>query len=225
MITVWGRRSSFNTKKVLRLVGELGLAHDHIPAGGAFGRLHEPDFRAMNPHGWVPVVQDGDLAVWESRTILRYLAARYGEGRFWHDDPAVRARFEGWMDWSQTALQPALLMGVFWGFYRTPEASRDGTSIQNYLDLCAAHFQMLNGILEDWPFLTGDSLSLADIAIGTSLYRYFELEIERPSLPNIEVWCSVDVCARAQRIAATLWFRSWNYAGGCTFNAPLRDPF
>ncbi len=77
MLKVWGRRNSFNVQKVLWLIGELGLAHEHIPAGGDFGRLDEPSFRALNPHGRVPVIEDGDLAVWESHAILRYLAARY----------------------------------------------------------------------------------------------------------------------------------------------------
>ncbi|HVH80677.1 MAG TPA: glutathione S-transferase N-terminal domain-containing protein, partial [Stellaceae bacterium] len=80
MLRVWGRRSSFNTQKVLWLVGELGLEHEHIPAGGDFGRLEEPEFRAMNPHGKVPVVEDGGSVVWESHACLRYLAAKYGRG-------------------------------------------------------------------------------------------------------------------------------------------------
>src|ERR1700739_1511342 len=115
MLRIWGRRSSFNVQKVLWLVGELGLAHEHIPAGGSFGRLDEPAFRAMNPHGKVPVIEDGDVPGWESHAILRYLAARYGRGAFWSDDPAERSHAERWMDWAQTVLQPTFLMGIFWG--------------------------------------------------------------------------------------------------------------
>jgi len=188
MLKIWGRRSSFNTQKVLWLVGELGLAHEHIPAGGSFGRLDEPGFRAMNPHGWVPVVEDGETVVWESHACLRYLAARYGHGSFWDDDPARRATVDGWMDWSQTALQPAFLMGVFWGYYRTPEAQRDWPAINKNLARCAEHFRLLDGMLEARPFMMGDRLSLADIPIGTALYRYFELDVERPDLPNVSAW-------------------------------------
>src|SRR5215471_587771 len=111
MLKIWRRRSSFNVQKVLWLIGELGLAHEHIPAGGSFGRLDESPFRALNPHGRVPVLEDGDLAIWESHTILRYLAARYSSGKFWLDDPAARACIEGWMDWSQTSLQTDFLNG------------------------------------------------------------------------------------------------------------------
>jgi glutathione S-transferase len=188
MLKVWGRRSSFNVQKVLWLVGELGLAHEHIPAGGGFGRLDEPAFSASNPHGRVPVLQDGDVVVWESHTILRYLAARYSGGGFWLDDPAERSRVEGWMDWSQTSLQPDFLNGVFWGYYRTPEAQRDWPAIHRSLARCAEHLRVLDRILATRPFLIGDELSLADIPIGTSLYRYFELDIERPELRHVTAW-------------------------------------
>lgn len=188
MLKIWGRRSSFNVQKVLWLAGELNLAHEHIPAGGSFGRLDEPAFRALNPHGRVPVLQDGDLAVWESHAILRYLAARYGQKQFCSDDAGERSRADAWMDWSQTALQPAFLTGVFWGFFRTPEPQRDWPAIRSSLARCADHFRLLDSILETRPFLLGERLSLADIPAGTSLYRYFELEIERPAVPHVEAW-------------------------------------
>ena len=188
MLKVWGRRSSFNVQKVLWLVGELGLEHEHIPAGGGFGRLDEPAFRAMNPHGRVPVIEDGDATLWESQTILRYLAAKYGQGKFWSPDPVERGRVEGWMDWSATSLQPDFLNGVFWGYYRTPEAQRDWPAIDKSLARCTEHFQLLDGILSSQPFLAGERLTLADIPAGTSLYRYFELDIEQPDLPSVSAW-------------------------------------
>jgi glutathione S-transferase len=188
MLKIWGRRSSFNVQKVMWLVGELGLPHEHIPAGGSFGRLDEPEFRAMNPHGWVPVLQDGDLAVWESHAVLRYLAARYGKGRFWNDDPAARSLVDRWMDWSQTTLQPDFLMGVFWGYYRTPDAERDWPAINASIARCKAHITLLDKMLAAHSFLLGDDLSLADIPIGTSLYRYFELDIDHPNVPNVRTW-------------------------------------
>ena len=187
MLKVWGRRSSFNVQKVMWLIGELGLAHQHIDAGGSFGGLDAPAFLAMNPHGRVPVIAEDDAVVWESHTILRYLAARHGGG-FWSDDPVVRAHVEGWMDWSQTSLQPDFLGGIFWGFYRTPEAQRNWRAINAALARCVGHFGKLDRLLEGRTFLLGQAPSLADITAGTSLYRYFELEIDRPPLPNVERW-------------------------------------
>lgn len=188
MLRIWGRRSSFNVQKVLWHAGELGLAYEFVPAGGDFGGLDAPEFRALNPHGRIPVLQDGDLAVWESHAILRYLAARHGAGPFWNDDPSVRARADGWMDWAQTALQPAFLGGVFWGYYRTPEAERNWPAIRAGLTETAAQFRLLDAALATRPYLAGDRLTLADIPAGTTLYRYFGLDIERPPLPNVEAW-------------------------------------
>ena len=188
MLQVWGRRSSFNVQKVMWLIGELELPHHHIDAGGQFGGLDHPAFLAMNLHGRVPVIRDGDVIVWESHTILRYLAARFGAGEFWSDDAATRARVEGWMDWSQTALQPDFLGGVFWGFFRTPAAQRNWPAIRTALARCEVHFGKLDRLLDGRSFLLGEALSLADITAGTSLFRYFGLEIERPRLPQVERW-------------------------------------
>jgi glutathione S-transferase len=188
MLTVWGRRSSFNVQKVMWLVGELGLEHRHIPAGGEFGGLDTPGFVAMNPMRRVPVIDDGGTIVWESHAILRYLAARYGQGRFWSDEASARSQADRWMDWSQTALQPDFLLGVFWAFYRTPEPQRDWPAIRRKIARCAEHFQLLDTVLASRPYLGGDDLTLADIPAGTALYRYFELEIERPPVRHVEAW-------------------------------------
>lgn len=188
MLKVWGRRSSANVQKVLWLVGELDLPHEHIPAGGDFGGLDDPAFRAMNPHGKVPVIQDGDVVVWESHAVLRYLAAVHGADRFWAADPAARATVDGWMDWAQTALQPAFLSGVFWGGYRTPPAQRDAVAVAQALDQTRRCLALVDARLADGSFVVGDALSLADIAIGTHLYRYFEMEIDRPALPHVRGW-------------------------------------
>ncbi len=186
MLTVWGRRSSFNLQKVMWFVGELGVEHRHIEAGGKFGGLDTPEFRSMNPHGRVPVIDDNGSVVWESHTILRYLAARYRQDAFWNDDAATRSLWDRWMDWSQTTLQPDFLNGVFWGFYRTPEPRRNLAMIKDRVSKTGQHFQLLDRWLTGRPFMLGDQLTLADIPIGTHLYRYFNLEIDRPSIPNVQ---------------------------------------
>jgi glutathione S-transferase len=187
-LAVWGRRSSFNVQKVMWLIGELGLTHEHIPAGGDFGGLDTPEFGAMNPHRHVPVLRDGDTTIWESHAILRYLAAAYGGDRFWSADAAERSWQDRWMDWSQTSLQPDFLSGVFWGFYRTPEAQRDMRAVGRMISRCADHMLLLDRVLAERPYLGGSEFGLADIPAGTSLYRYFGIEIERPHAPHVEAW-------------------------------------
>lgn len=188
MLTIWGRRNSFNVQKVMWLVGELGLEHRHVPLGGAFGGLDTPEFLALNPLGRIPVIDDDGTIVWESQAILRYLAARHGGGRFWPSDPAIRSYVDRWMDWSQSTLQPEFVNGVFLAYYRTPEAQRDWPAIRASVVRCAEHYKLLDRWLADKKFLLGDEFTLADIPAGTTLYRYFELDIERPSIPNVEAW-------------------------------------
>ena len=188
MLKIWGRKNSANVQKVLWLAGELKLEYEHIPAGGAFGRVNDADFRALNPNGLVPVLQDGDFTLYESHAILRYLAAKHGGEKFWPADPAARARNDQWMEWSQSAFQPSFLGGVFWGYWRTPESQRNWPAIRKAQETCARQLTIAGRELAKHPYLTGDELSLADIPLGTMLFRFFELDLEWPKLPNIEAW-------------------------------------
>jgi glutathione S-transferase len=191
MLKIYGRKSSFNLQKVMWLAGELGVPHQHIPLGGSFGGLDDPAFLAMNPHGRVPTIDDDGTVVWESHAILRYLAAQHGGAMWWDPDPARRARVDQWLDWAQCTLQPDFLTGVFWGFYRTPEAQRDTAAVEAKIARTAAHMIHVERLLKGRPYLLGEAPSLADIAIGTHLYRYFNIDIARPPLPNVARWYEV----------------------------------
>ncbi|MCW8200547.1 glutathione S-transferase [Verminephrobacter aporrectodeae subsp. tuberculatae] len=189
-LTIWGRRDSFNVQKVLWLLDELALTYDWRPAGGQFGGLDDTTFRAMNPHGRIPVVLDDGEAIWESHTILRYLANKYGGEIFRASDPFARSLEERWMDWMLTTLQPDFLTGVFWSYYRTPEDKQQWDSISQKIANCADHIRLIDRQLVDRHFLCGDRLSLADIAVGVTCYRYYELDIDRPYTPHVEHWYS-----------------------------------
>tara|TARA_A100001037_G_scaffold54562_1_gene46894 strand:+ start:407 stop:1054 length:648 start_codon:yes stop_codon:yes gene_type:complete len=188
MLKVWGRQSSLNVQKVMWLVDELGVECEHTELGGSFGGLDEPSFRAKNPHGKVPVIEDGDTVVWESHAILRYLADAHGNETLYPREPAARAGVEQWIEWTQTMLLHDFLQGVFWGFYRTPEPDRNVPAVERSIRRCGRHVQVLDALLEGRQFLLGDSLTLADVPAGTCLYRYFNIEIERPKVPNVEAW-------------------------------------
>src|SRR5579864_9546335 len=121
MLRIWGRKNSINVQKVMWAVGELGLPHERIDAGGPFGGLETEEFRAMNPNGRVPVIDDDGTVVWESHTIVRYLANKYGHGALAPADEGLKAQSDMWTDWVLADLQPVFVGGVFWNFYRTPE--------------------------------------------------------------------------------------------------------
>ncbi len=189
MLEIVGRRSAFNVQKVLWLVGELQLPHRHLDAGGSFGGLDTPDFLSMNPHGRIPVLVDGETIIWESHSILRYLAAQYGSsfGSLWPDSPAERSLADRWMGWSRTSFQPDC-MTLFWSYYRTPEADRNHQRIQGARAGCEQHLSLVDTHLAKRPYLAGQDLTLADIPAATALYRYFEMGVPVPELQNVRAW-------------------------------------
>jgi glutathione S-transferase len=187
MLRVWGRTNSINVQKVMWAVGELGLAHERRDVGGAFGGLDTPEYGALNPNRKVPTIEDGGVVLWESNACVRYLAARYGAGTLWPEDPAKRAMADLWMDWQQTTLVPDMFV-VFWGLIRTSEDKRDNAAIQAAAKRLGGIWPMLDDRLATRRFVAGDAFTMGDIPVGAVCYRYFGLPIERPSLPNIERW-------------------------------------
>ncbi|WHA42878.1 glutathione S-transferase [Agrobacterium larrymoorei] len=187
MLKIWGRINSTNVRKVLWIVEELDLVHQRIDAGGAFGLVNDPAYRAMNPNGLVPVIQDGDDVLWESNTIVRYLATRYGEGALNLTDPIARAQAEKWMDWATSALA-GTFRDLFWGMVRTPEDQRDMAKINTAREAVGKLLRMPDEALAKQDYLSGDTFGIGDIPLGCFAYAWFEMPIERPALPNLEAW-------------------------------------
>ena len=99
MFTIWGRLNSHNVKKVVWFAEELGLDYVRNDMGGSFG--YTAEYLAKNPNGMVPMIEDRKVVLWESNTILRYMAAEYGGDRWFRAAPIDRALAERWMDWQQ----------------------------------------------------------------------------------------------------------------------------
>jgi len=187
MVKVWGRRSSLNVQKVMWAIGELGLAHEHVDAGGRFGGLDTPDFLALNPNGLVPVIVDRGTAIWESQAIVRYLAGQYGAGSLWRADPAERSLADRWMDWAQATWQRDM-MALFWGYWRTPEPQRDLDRIEASRLACVRHLAILDAHLARHDFVAGRDFTMGDVALGTGFYRYFEIGLPTPAVPHVRRW-------------------------------------
>ena len=187
MLKIWGRNTSSNVQKVMWAIGELGLMHERIDIGGPFGKNREAAYLAMNPNGLVPTLEEGNFLLWESNSIVRYLAAKHGAGQLEPADLQDRARASSWMDWQLTVAAPALTP-VFWGLIRTPPEKRDPKAIEAGKAASTAAIQMMDARLAKTRFIAGDAFSYGDIPIGPFAYRYFRLVTERPALPNVERW-------------------------------------
>ena len=187
MIRIWGRNTSSNVQKVMWALGELGLPHERIDIGGSFGKNREPAYLAMNPNGLVPTLEEDGFLLWESNSIVRYLAAKYGVGTIEPADMQARARASSWMDWQLTVAGPAITP-VFWGLIRTPPDKRDHAAIEAGKVKTMAAMQMLDAQLAKSAFVAGDTLSMGDIPVAVMTYRFRRLMPERSGLDHLERW-------------------------------------
>ncbi len=127
------------------------------------------------------------VVVWESNAIIRYLAAKYFPDTMWPEDPAERSYADQWMEWAQTRLYPDFNK-LFWLTVRTPEAELDRDEIRDTNARLNGLYQILDKQLAQREYVAGNRLTIADFPSGATLYRYFEMSIERPRLPNITSW-------------------------------------
>ncbi|SPB15506.1 glutathione S-transferase [Caballeronia novacaledonica] len=189
MLTIWGRANSVNVQKALWCCDELGLAYDRIDAGLQFGRNNEPGYLEMNPMGRVPTLVDGDFVLWESNSIIRYLAMQYGaNSTLYPAEPKVRASADRWLDWALSTLQPAE-RPVFWGYIRTSPADRDVKPLAAAASEVEKLWRVIDAHLKGRDYLEGNTFTLADLVIAAYARRWFGIaELVRPALPELERW-------------------------------------
>lgn len=186
MITIYGRADSSNVQAVMWGAAELGLSPERLDYGHRFGGTDSPAFRALSPHGLVPVLKDGETAVFESCAILRYLAAEYGDGgAFWPAGNRARAEIDKWAEWCKLNVCIPFTVPIFWARVRTAAADRDAAALSAAIALFETRLATIQEQMRGHDYLCGDSLTLADIVLGHLLYRYFDIDIPRADLPVI----------------------------------------
>src|SRR5271166_5287110 len=163
MLKIWGRNTSSNVQKAMFAIGELALAYERIDIGGSFGKNREAAYLAMNPNGLVPTLEEEDgFTLWESNSIVRYLAAKHKSAVLEPADLRSRALASKWMDWQLSVAAPAIF-GVFWGMIRTPPEKRDHAAIEESKKKTTAAMAMMDEQLGKTAYLAGDSFSYGDI--------------------------------------------------------------
>lgn len=187
MLTIWGRSTSGNVQKVMWAIGELGLPYERIDVGREYGGLDAAAYAGLNPNRRIPTLQDGDVVLWESNVIVRYLSAKFGAGQLWPLDHGTRGVADQWMDWQQTTLLPDMRT-VFWGLVRTPAEKRDPHEISAAVENLKEVWSRLDAQLRGRQFVAGDCLTMGDIPVGMMCYRYHALGVERAPLGNLEGW-------------------------------------
>jgi len=187
MLEIWGRPYSSNVIPVIWTANELGLKYTLQLAGGSFGKLDTQQYAQINPNRMIPAIRDGNFALWESLAIVRYLCDHYGADNLSPADPQTRAIADQWMEWSASkAFAPVIYL--FFATVRTQPADRDLAKIAALRDEANEALIILDAHLADRPYVCGDSFSMGDIPLGCVAYRYFNVDVHRPALPNVEAW-------------------------------------
>ena len=201
MLRIWGRLSSINVRKVVWCAQELGVAFERTDAGGRFGIVHTPEYRALNPNALVPTIEADDVAdtaggrfrLWESNVVVRYLCARHAPGDLYPEPLPARFDAERWMDWQQTTLNPAG-RDAFMHWVRTPAERRDAGAAERSVRATEALLTLLDTHLAARTFMVGERFTMADIPIGCELHRWFGLPAAlytRPAWPHLERYFAV----------------------------------
>jgi glutathione S-transferase len=187
MLRIWGRVNSVNVKKALWAAEELGLKYERIDAGLQFGVNNTPEYKRINPTGLVPTIDDDGFTLWESHSIVRYLAAKHGAGSLWPQEPKARANADRWMDWAHT-FSREFQRPVFWPLVRTPPEKRDQKAIAEAVKKCGELLAIPDSVLQSHAYLGGSAFTMGDIPLGCHIQLWMRLPIERPRLPGVEAW-------------------------------------
>jgi glutathione S-transferase len=186
MLKIYGHAGSINVRKVLWVCEELSLSFDREDWGGAYRPLSDPQFKALNSAGMIPVIDDDGVVVWESNTIVRYLAASRGRTDLLPAQPAARAHVEQWMDWQGSDFNNSWRV-AFQGLVRRNPAFQDRGAIEASMTQLNAMVGSVDAQLaRTGAYVAGDTFTVADIAIGLSLRRWKAIPMARPSLPHVE---------------------------------------
>lgn len=194
MIELWGRKNSSNVMTVTWTLGELGLEYKRHNVGGSFGGLDTPEMLAKNPNAVVPTISDDGYLLWESNAVSRYLSAKYGSGTLWPTDVHVRGIADQWMDWFKTTMYPGFVP-VFFNMIRKAPEDKDQHAIDTGLKTTRKTLTDLDRHLQNNRFVAGEQFTMGDIPLGPAIYRYMNLDIDRPKLDALDRWYQ-QVCER-----------------------------
>lgn len=186
MIRIWGRVSSSNVQAALWCLNELDLTYERVDAGYLYGQVDTPEYLAMNPNGTIPTLEDeGGLILWETGAILRYLAHKYAPDDFWPTDLIARTNIDKWAEWSKLNIARNFTAPIFWQVVRTPPSRQNKAAVTEALATLNHFLDIADRQLSNHRYIAGEQFSLADIQFGHCLYRYFDIDINRKTHPNL----------------------------------------
>ena len=187
MLKIWGRGDAPNVQKVLWTCEELGLDYDRVDLGGPFGGGDDPAYRALNPNGLVPTLEDGGFVLWESHAIIRYLAVKASSEALYPPEIRQRATVDQWLDW-QAVHQAQAVRGLVALLLRPDTALPRPEQLDAAQGAAETVFRILDHRLAQTSYVAAEAFTIADIPNAVGARRWMTLAIERPRLSSLEAW-------------------------------------
>ncbi|AYN96501.1 glutathione S-transferase [Pseudomonas sp. LTJR-52] len=188
MLTVLGKATSINVRKVMWTCEELGIPFTLEEWGTGFRPTDDPNFLALNPNAMVPVIQDKGFVLWESNSIIRYLANHHNGEVLYPVENKARAIIDQWIDWQASTLNPSWSY-AFQALVRRLPNHQDPEQISQSHHQWSACMAILDAQLQKTKgYVAGEVFSLADIPIGLSVNRWFETPVTHPHLPALNTY-------------------------------------
>jgi glutathione S-transferase len=179
-----------NVRRVRLTIAALGLQVEEHVVDFAKGEHKSPAYLAINPNGAVPTLVDGDFALSESRAIMQYLASKKPEAGLLPKDERGRADVARWQFWDAAHWSPALAGIAFERLLKGMMnlGAPDAAKIEDYLKNFRRWGAVLDGQLQGKTYVVGNTLTIADLTIASSLMYAKQTEIPLAEFGNVEAW-------------------------------------
>ena len=177
-----------NVRRVRLTAAVLGLAVDEKRLDFAKGEHKTPEYLALNPNGAVPTLVDGDVVLTESRAIMQYLASKKPESGLLPRDEAARADVTRWQFWDAAHFSPPVGTIAFEKILKgmlglgDPDTAKIQDALTNFRRFAA----VLNKRLEGKHYVVGNTLTVADLTLASSLMYAAQAEVPLAEFPNVQ---------------------------------------
>jgi glutathione S-transferase len=185
MYTVYGQAISGNCYKLKLCLSQLRLPFRWVELDILAGATHTPEFLIMNPNGQVPVLGiDAETYLPESNAALCYLAE---DTLLFPSEKLARARVLQWLFWEQNSHEPYVAGARF-------ILKMAGGAPEHQARLAICHKRGVEALdrlelrLGLYPFLTGDSYTIADLALYAYTHVADEGGFDMTRYPAIRTW-------------------------------------
>ncbi|MBI4237161.1 MAG: glutathione S-transferase family protein [Deltaproteobacteria bacterium] len=180
-----------NAYKIQAVVNELGLTIATETVDLLNGQQRAPNYAALNPNLMMPTLVDGDFVLWESNAIMQYLCSRAPGQTLWPSEPRDQADVSRWQCWQLAHWMPPCGTYLWENMVKAMMADHgapDTAALAQADERFHRFAPVLNQQLKGKTWLVGNSVTLADFAIGAPLHYADAAKIPLAQYPEIQRW-------------------------------------